>query len=79
MKKKSNEIKNCGCEGCNECKGCGACDCGKSSSGLGATLLKILGFGAIIGAALIGGAEKLGEEVLHDEEYEESLVKEIKE
>lgn len=77
MKEKSNKIKSCGCEGCNECQGCGACDCGcgKSSGGLGKALLKILGFGVVIGAALIGGAEKLGEEVLHEED---APVEEIK-
>lgn len=64
----------------------------EKSGSLGKTLLKILGIGVIAGAALIGSAEKLGEEVLHDEEYEEreakhaaketdeeSLVQEIKE
>ena len=47
----------------------------KKSGGLGKALLRILGIGVIAGAALIGSAEKLGEEVLHDEEYEERVGK----
>ena len=47
----------------------------KKAGGLGKALLKILGIGVIAGAALIGSAEKLGEEVLHDEEYEEHAAK----